>query len=89
MPIKLDLPTPRQWTFHDYRVTRDDLIVVIPLMIGPKEPVIKHKSVSLESILASNEYVDSDPYIRAAFYARESILRNTTAKAEGVRVIQL
>lgn len=86
MPIKLDLPTPRQWTFHDYRVTRDDLIVVIPLMIGPKEPVIKHKSVSLESILASNEYVDSDPYIRAAFYARESILRNTTAKAEGVAV---
>ena len=86
IPIKLDLPTPHQWTFHDYRVTRDDLIVVIPLMRGTKKPVIKHKSVSLESILASDEYVDSDPYIRAAFYARESILRNTTAKAEGVAV---
>ena len=43
-PVKLDLPIPHEWTFHDYRVTRDDLIVVIPLMIGSKEPIIKHKS---------------------------------------------
>ena len=55
-------------------------------MIGTKEPIIKHKLMSVESILASNEYADADPYIRAAFYARESLLRNTTAKAEGVAV---
>ena len=78
------IPEPTK-PHKQYSIKRDDLIVVIPVMFVTFAE--DSNQLKLTELMERDGVFESKTWSRLLFYARQSILENTTAATEGARVV--